>query len=139
FIFTRCQYPTFCLRMSNNFAAARDTLKGITNAPANWILLSITMDPGFDTPAVLKRYGETYHYEPANWTFATGSLADISEMGDRFGLIFWREDRGNISHNLRTVVIDPAGRVSKIFDGNNWKPEELVQEILRVSNPANKG
>ena len=37
------------------------------------------------------------------------------------------------NHNLRTVVIDAAGKVQKIFIGNDWKAEALVEEIVKAA------
>src|SRR5881628_979862 len=64
FVFTRCPFPTFCPRMSQNFEAVQNTLKEMPNAPTNWHLLSITIDPAYDTPAVLKNYATQYHSDP---------------------------------------------------------------------------
>src|SRR5687767_9541648 len=56
FIFTRCPFPTFCPRMATNFKETYKLLKEKSGAPANWHLLALTIDPEFDTPAVLKDY-----------------------------------------------------------------------------------
>ena len=58
---------------------------------------------------------------------------EISALGEQFGLAFWKEQAGIISHNLRTVVIDPSGRVQKIFVGNEWQPQDLVAEITKAA------
>jgi cytochrome oxidase Cu insertion factor (SCO1/SenC/PrrC family) len=33
------------------------------------------------------------------------------------------------THNLRTVVVDPKGRVFRVYPGNDWKPEDLVTDL----------
>src|SRR5262249_33479455 len=123
FLFTRCPFPNFCPLMANNFAEVQKKLGMMTNAPANWHLLTISFDPEFDTPAVLARYAEAHGADANRWTFATGALVDVRAIGEQFGLVFWNEEAGIISHNLRTVVIDSSGRVQKIFTGNDWQPE----------------
>jgi protein SCO1 len=134
FLFTRCPFPNFCPLMANNFAETQKKLLALPNAPANWHLLTITFDPDFDTPEVLKQYAEAHgDDDPARWTFATGALDEITALGGQFGLAFWKEQAGIISHNLRTVVIDPSGRVQKIFTGNDWQPEDLVAEIVKAA------
>jgi protein SCO1/2 len=102
----------------------------LTNGPANWHLLALSIDPGFDIPAVLKAYGASYGQNPERWTLATGALMDITAIAEQLGLEFWREAGGGISHNLRTVVIDPTGRVRKILIGNKWTSEEFTAEII---------
>jgi protein SCO1/2 len=127
FLFTRCPYPTYCPLMSRNFKEAQQKLTGLTT---NWHFLTVSFDPAFDTPPVLKGYAESQGYDPRYWTFATGSLLDVTALTEQFGLVFWREPSGVLSHNLRTAVIDASGRVRKIFEGNKWTSDELVKEML---------
>ncbi len=134
FVFTRCPFPTFCPRMSDNFQQVQKNLQTLPNGPTNWHLLTISFDPAFDTPAVLKSYATRFEADPKHWTFATGELIDITAITEQFGLMFWRpnpQQAAGISHNLRTVVIDAQGRVQKIFPENTWKVDELVAEIVK--------
>lgn len=132
FLFTRCPYPTFCPRMANNFEEVQKQLLAMPGGPTNWQLLTVSFDPEFDKPAVLKAYAQSHEYEPGHWTFATGSLMDITALGDQVGLTFWHDETGIISHNLRTVVVDATGRVQQIFVGNQWTVGELVTEMLKA-------
>jgi protein SCO1/2 len=133
FLFTRCPFPNFCPLMANNFGETKKKLLAMPNAPSNWHLLTISFDPEFDTPAVLHQYAEAHGADPGRWTFATGALTEVTAIGEQFGLAFWKEGAGIISHNLRTVVIDPAGRVQKIFTGNDWQPDDLVTEMVKAA------
>jgi protein SCO1/2 len=133
FIFTRCPFPTFCPLMSNNFRTVQDALLNNPNAPTNWHLLTISFDPEYDTPEKLKNYATSYHANPEHWSYLTGTLVDITALSEQVGLQFWREPGGNISHNLRTVVVDAGGRVQKIFSENKWTVEELKEEILKAA------
>ena len=139
FIFTRCPYPDFCPRMVKNLQKAHELLKEKSDAPQNWQLLAVTIDPDFDTPAVLKDYGKRYEYDPARWSFLTGAHIDITAIAEQFGLLYWRPDPKqpiNISHNLRTVVIDSNGRVQRILPENKWDPSELADEIIKAARVA---
>jgi protein SCO1/2 len=136
FLFTRCPFPTFCPRMAVNFQKTYDLLKQKSDAPRNWHLLAITIDPDFDTPAVLKEYAKKYDYDPAKWNFLTGEHIDITAITEQFGLLYWRPDPKqpvNISHNLRTVVIDANGRVQKILPENKWEAPELADELIKAA------
>jgi protein SCO1/2 len=133
FLFTRCPFPQYCPLLANNFAATQKKLLTMPNAPTNWHLLTISFDPEFDTPEILQRYAEAHDADPSRWTFATGALIDVTAIGQQFGLAFWKEQGGIISHNLRVVVIDPAGRVQKIFTGNDWQSEDLVAEMVKAT------
>ncbi len=130
FFFTSCPFPDFCPRMTSNFAEAARRLSGMTNAPAQWQLLSISFDPKNDTPQRLLSYAQAAHYDPAHWSFLTGREPDISNFADQLGENFWHEG-GSIGHNLRTVVVDSKGRIRKIFAGNKWTVDELVEEMVK--------
>ena len=100
------------------------------NAPTNWHLLTISFDPEFDSPVILKAYAERFGADPERWNFLTGDMTEISTISEQFGQMFWK-DEGALNHNLRTVVVDAAGRVQKIFQGNNWTAEEMVTEMVK--------
>lgn len=136
FIFSRCPLPDFCPRMGNNFAAARDLL--LTNAAGttNWQFLSISFDPEHDSPEVLRIYARSYRHDNQDrWLFVTASQAVLRTFAPELDLMLSQEEGGSISHNLRTVVVDPLGRIHKFFNGNHWTPEELaaaLQEAARI-------
>jgi protein SCO1/2 len=130
FVFTRCPLPNFCPLMSNNFGEAQKKLLAIPNGATNWHLLTISFDPEFDTPVILKAYAQRYEADPRHWNYLTGDLIDITAISEQFGQTFWREE-GALNHNLRTVVVDAAGRVQRVFEGNKWKSDELVAELIK--------
>lgn len=133
FIYTRCPFPTFCPRQGRQFAAACELLKEKLPGPEKrWHLLSLSFDPENDTPSVLQQYARTFKYDPAHWNFLTGAMIDIDAITEQFGVIFARDGEG-FSHNVRTVVIDPKGTIRKIFVGNEWTTEELVEEMLKAA------
>jgi len=136
FIYTRCPVPDFCPRMSNNF---RDVLQQLQADPklfAKAQLLSISIDPQHDKPAVLHAYGE--HYTSAidpdfrHWQFVTGSPEEIRKAAGFFGLLY-NQNQGQIVHALRTVLIAPDGTIAKVYSGNRWKPAEVVQDYAEVA------
>lgn len=129
FIYTRCPYPTFCPRQSRQFAAASERLKAMENGPKNWHLLSVSFDPGYDTPDVLLEYGKEYGYDPVRWSFLIGEIIEIDAITEQFGMIVSRDGEG-FSHNVRTVVIDAAGKIRKILVGNEWTVDEFVEEMV---------
>lgn len=132
FFFTSCPFPNFCPRIVNHFAEADEQLRHTPGSPARWQFLSISFDPKTDTPEHLKAYAQRADYDPAHWSFLTGDLEQISELADQFGQNFWAEN-GSISHNIRAVVVDPHGRVRRIFQGNTWTVDELVQEMRQAA------
>ena len=130
FIFTRCPLPDFCPLMNRNLAEVQRELSPDPSR-ANWHLLSISIDPEYDTPARLAEYARPYLGDGAQWTFATGETAAIQKLGEAFGLTVARNGE-RIDHTLRTVVVDAAGRVQKVFAGNEWSTAELIDEMQRA-------
>ena len=127
FIYTRCPLPNFCPLMSKNFAELEQRLgKEFAN---KFQLLSVTMDPEFDRPAVLKDYAERYNASEKDWTFATGDAEQIQFVAGLMGLYYAKEN-GLISHDLRTALIGPDGRLVHLWKSNVWTPYE-VQRMVR--------
>jgi protein SCO1/2 len=134
FIFTRCPFPTFCPRMSQNFDKTQKLLQSMAGAPTNWTLLSISFDPAYDTPERLKKYSEPYNADQIHWQFVTSDLWTVDGITEQFGMTFYRETPGALpNHNLRTAVIDTRGRVQKIFSGNEWTAEEFAAEMVKAA------
>lgn len=132
FFFTSCPLPDFCPRMNWNFSEVRKILS-TTNAPANWQLLSISFDSSFDTPQMLSGYAKFYRGNDTNrWLFAVASTNTLASLAPKVDLSFWREG-GSISHNMRTVVLDPNGKIARQFDGNQWTPEQLADAIREAA------
>jgi protein SCO1/2 len=132
FLFTRCPYPEFCPRMTRNLARAGRDLRA-TPGITNWHLISVSFDPAHDTPSVLHAYARAQTIDSSQWSLVTGDPKQVDLFCQGFGLYFTR-DAETLVHNLVTVVIDPRGRVRRYFQGNQWKPEELVDEVLSAAN-----
>lgn len=139
FIYTRCPLPEYCTLMSNNFAVIDRALKEQPDLYQKTHLLSISIDPEFDTPKVLRSYGaahtERYQDEDfSHWEFATGTKDQVKGLAQFFGLRYF-QDSDQIVHGLRTVIIGPDDKVVKVYRGNEWKPDEVVQEMQRAMAP----
>lgn len=132
FIYTRCPYPTFCPRQSQNFALVAKRLAALHGGPTNWHLCSISFDPEHDTPSVLLDYARRYDVDPARWSFLTGPIIDIDAITEQFGMFFARDGDG-FSHNVRTVVVGADGRIQQILPGNKWTVEELFDALVKAA------
>lgn len=126
FIYTRCPLPNFCPLMSKNFQALQERLSKAF--PGKCHLLSVSIDPKFDRPEVLKGYGALYGANSQSWSFATGTEEQINEVASSFGLVYEPEG-GMISHNLRTALISPDGRLVHLWKSNVWTPYEVHRMI----------
>jgi len=128
FVFTRCPVPNFCPRMSNNFGELQETIKSSTGTLANARLLSVTLDPAYDTPKILSDYAAFHHADSKIWSFATGDEKEIDSLTRAFS-VYRQNEAGTISHGLATALINKEGRIDKIWRGNAWTPAEIIKEI----------
>lgn len=133
FVFTRCPVPNFCPRMSNNFEELQSAIKTGSGTLARTHLLSITLDPGYDTPAVLSDYAGFHHADSKIWTFATGNEGEIDALTSAFS-VYRQTEGGTISHGLATALISADGKIEKIWRGNAWSPAEVTSTIQAGSN-----
>ncbi len=137
FIYTRCPDPDQCTLMSNNFAAIDQALQKQPELYAKTHLLSISFDPEYDTPKVLRSYGAAFtgRYSDetfAHWEFASGSADEVKGIAQYFGMRYYLDsETGNqqVIHSLRTAVIGPDSKVIKVHRGNDWKPDEIVNDL----------
>jgi protein SCO1 len=123
FIYTRCPLPDVCPRLSANFASVAKRLIAPTSS-RDIQLLSITIDPQYDTPAVLTEYAHRYGADGQSWRFLTGSLDQIRDVAGIFGLVYWPEE-GSITHTVVTAVIGRDGKLAALIDGSSYRPEQL--------------
>jgi protein SCO1/2 len=134
FFFSRCPLPDYCQRMSKNFSETRQLLLATANAPANWQLLSISFDPEFDSPQMLSSYADFYRGADTNrWLFAAAPTNTLAHLAPQLDLMIMRDGDNIMSHNLRTVVLDPQGKISRQLDGNQWTPQQLADAILQAA------
>ncbi len=132
FIYTRCPLPDFCIRMSQQFADIQRILQGNRALEGKWHLLSISFDPGFDRPGVLKSYGRNYGADFKDWDFLTdpdAGGATLVRFAEPFGLSY-EPAEGLFEHNLRTAFIDKGGRLVRLINGNEWKAADVVPLLL---------
>lgn len=143
FIYTRCPDPNQCTLMTSNFAAIDQDLQKQPELAEKSHLLSISFDPEYDTPKVLRSYGaaSTGRYSDENfqrWEFASGSADEVKGIAKFFGFRYFKDSSSGeekVVHSLRTAIIGPDSKVVKVYRGNEWKPNEIVKEIEILLRP----
>lgn len=133
FIYTRCPVPEYCSLMSSNFAEIERELQKDAAFYRKTHLLSISFDPAYDTPKVLRSYGASvtgkYDQETfSHWEFVTGEATEIKRVAEFFGLTYIPE-KGEFVHSLQTAIIGPDGKVFKLYSGNGWKTTDVLADI----------
>jgi hypothetical protein len=97
-------------------------------------LVEVTLDPDFDRPPVLERYGKAFGADPAAWTLLTGNPQTVLDFAARFGVTVFPDQRAGLIHPARTVIIDPAGTVRQEIDQAGWAPESVVAASRAAAN-----
>ncbi|NBZ96619.1 MAG: SCO family protein [Proteobacteria bacterium] len=122
FVFTRCSGP--CPIMTSRMA---ELAKGLAKA-RDVRLVSITVDPEHDTPAVLSEYSGRMLADPSKWIFLTGPKQEIDDFA-RKGMfqVLAYDKKGIPTHSTRFLVIDREGKIRKT---RNLDEPELVQKLF---------
>jgi protein SCO1/2 len=137
FIYTRCPVPDFCPLMNRNFASVQDALRQRQDL-ADVRLLSVTLDPAYDRPAILAAHAKVFKANPAIWSFLTGDEKELATFAGHFGIYIEpdKENPGQIIHSLRTAVIGVDGTLAHNTSGNEWTPTELLAQIAATPAPG---
>jgi protein SCO1/2 len=132
FIYTRCPLPQYCPLMDRRFAEVQRAITGDAALNGRVHLLSVSFDPDVDTPTVLAAHANKLGADPALWHFATAPREVIDPFAAAFGVNVIREADTTITHNLRTAVIDPQGRLLSVYDGTDWTPDHIVADLRKA-------
>ena len=135
FIFTRC--PASCPLMTARMARLGREL------PRDWKvrLVSFSVDPEHDTPAVLERYAESFK-APARWLFLTGDgrqIYRLSREGFKLGVDASPQPVGAetaepILHSTRFVLVDGEGRIRGYYDAFDAESMKgLMRDLESIS------
>ena len=126
FIYTRCPVATMCPAATLRMMAVQQQARaaGVTNLE----LISITLDPAYDTPGVLKEYAAVRGIDTDNFSFLTGPEAAIRDLLTQFGVIAEFKD-GLLKHTLATLLINEQGRIVHRADGSEWSVDEFVERM----------
>jgi protein SCO1/2 len=135
FIYTKCPLPTFCPLMDRHFASMQKPLAA-DPALSKVHLVTVSFDPLTDTPPVLKAHAKTLNADLTRWTFLTGDRDDIDQFAARFGVSVGRalNDPRDITHNLRTAIVDADGKLVKEYTGNDWSPDQVLADLKALGS-----
>jgi cytochrome oxidase Cu insertion factor (SCO1/SenC/PrrC family) len=134
FIFTRCAgtCPMISHRMAElQEATAADPALGEVR------FVSLSVDPEFDRPGVLRDYAERLHADPERWTFLTGTRGAVRGLV-RDGFKLPIEDQDDpampILHSQSFVLIDRQGALRAVVDPlGDHGPEEVRRALLALA------
>ncbi|HVG08571.1 MAG TPA: SCO family protein [Thermoanaerobaculia bacterium] len=139
FIFTRC--PASCPMMSARMARLDHGLPRELDV----LLVSISVDPAYDTPEVLERYAKKFK-APERWLFLTGEREDVRRLsieGFKLGLDMdpppgmpGMAGPEPILHSTRFVLVDGEGQIRGYYEAfDEASTEKLRRDLLRLAKP----
>jgi protein SCO1 len=139
FIYTHC--TDACPMLSANFSEAQRKLADQRLLGSKAVLLSVSVDPMHDTPAVLSEFGQRFKADPATWKFLTGDFDAVWDVVTGFK-VQTRPPRPpvdapapggtELTHTTRIVLLDPQGQVRAYLNGDDATPDEMVDAVRRV-------
>jgi len=134
FVYTRCPLPNFCPLMDQHLGTLQRSVSEDSTLKGRVKLISVSIDPAFDTPAVLAAHAAHVKADPDVWTFLTGDVGTIDHLAAQFGVGVLRDpqDATNITHNLRTTLIGADGRLVKVYSGNDWTPGDVLADLRHL-------
>ena len=131
FMFTRCPDRTLCPAISGKFAYLQQHLDA-----KRFALAEITLDPQYDSPEVLRRYGATFGARPEAWVLLTGTGSTIQRLLDAFNISSMRVSSSNFLHDDRLFIVSPEGRVASVVQTADWDPQSVLAQARAVSGLA---
>ena len=134
FVYTRCPLPDFCPLMDRRFADIQRAIAGDPELRDRAHLVSISFDPAHDTQDVIRTHAKARGADSKTWSYLTGTRAAIDQVTSRFGVstIDEKDTAQSITHNLRTAIVDPQGRLVKVYSGNDWTVDAILADLRRA-------
>lgn len=140
FIYTRC--PDICPMLTTNMVRLQGELQkaGLSDKVA---LLSISVDPEVDTPAVLRQYATDRGADLQSWSFLTGTLPQIqAAITDGFKVAYEKIAPAHtghhaapsyqVSHSGKVILVDPQGQVRAYYDGEVLDAAKVLADINKL-------
>jgi protein SCO1/2 len=138
FIYTRCPLADYCPRMSRNFAQIDQQLASDPKLYKETHLLSVSFDPSYDTPKVLRSYGGAYTGKYSketfdHWEFAAPSEKELPKMEQYFDVGVTPGEKGTLQHSLATVIIGKDGKVIAFYPTNDWSVADVLAQVKQAA------
>lgn len=134
FVYTRCPFPKYCFRLSNNFGQLQKRFKG--QMGRDLVLLTIVIDPANDGPEALTNYARIWKADSEGWHFLTGSLPEIQQISRKFDMNFY-PDEALLVHSFHTAVIDREDKLAANLEGNEFTAQQLGDLVQTLLNQPN--
>ena len=123
FIFTRCK--TACPPMAMEMSDVQDEFL----EEEDFRILSVTVDPAYDRPAVMAEYLKEYDYRPGRWYFVTGQRKDIVAFAKALKINNDPEDP--LNHSAYFVLVDKTGKIRDYYTQADGEAMKTLRKDIR--------
>jgi protein SCO1/2 len=127
FIFSRCSVADMCPAATMKMKKLQD-LAQKTQIP-HIQFVSITLDPSFDSPGVLKSYARGYSLNEDNFKICTADKPVIDDLTRQFGILREVNENQTLDHTMRTLIINSRRQIVYQVPGRNWKVEDFLSRL----------
>lgn len=128
FIYASCGET--CPALVTKFKEVQKEMKN--NLGKELVLISLTIDPERDTPKILKAYAKKQEADPNAWQFLTGSPQDVYKVLDDYGIIYRKDEKGNIGHVNLVILIDKQGVQAYNFGGISYPAKQIIDKVNKL-------
>ncbi|HTX02511.1 MAG TPA: SCO family protein [Candidatus Acidoferrales bacterium] len=137
FVFTRCPDKYLCPAISAKFAYMQRQLD-----PRSFHLAEVTLDPRYDSPAILAAYGRQFSADAVHWSLLTGQAMQIGDLIESFGIASSEGWHGTLIHDDRLAIVDRSGTIREIVTTADWNPDDVMARARAIaglaSNPVHR-
>ena len=128
FIYTRCPMPMMCPAAIQHMQrlqqkARRANIKNLQ-------LISITFDPVYDSPGILKAYMIDRGIDESNFMLLSGDPGAVKDLLLQFGVAARKDIHTNTyDHSMATILIDETGTIAFRKDGMKWSEDDFLKQL----------
>jgi cytochrome oxidase Cu insertion factor (SCO1/SenC/PrrC family) len=100
-------------------------------ASTNAALVEVSLDPAYDRPPVLARYGKLFGADPTRWHLFTGDPRTVLDFAARFRILERSAGPDTILHTERLAIVDASGRITGFFDDASWHASDVATALAQ--------
>lgn len=132
FVFTRCPGP--CPILTTSHVKVQRAIPDAWKDRVHFV--SISVDPAYDTSALLLAYGEARGVDFERWSFLTGPEDRVDAVLQAFGVGRTRGESDLVEHTVITYLVDGNGRIVKRYFGLQHEPEAVAADVVTLVTTA---
>lgn len=129
FTYVNCDDPNACPVLLGNFNKLQEDIKTKVLNPNKILLVSVSLDPKNDTPAVLKAHAQKMNFDTTYLKMLTGNMNEIKKLTGTLGEHFEKQGT-EVMHDNKTFIFDTEGNLTHEFNGSFVDRDELLQIVV---------